>query len=440
MTIAQARAALRRKQVSSVELVETCLKAISARNPELNAFITITAEEALAAARAADRELAEGRDRGPLHGIPIAHKDLFDTAGVRTTYGSKIFANHVPDRDAALVKKLKDAGAVSLGKLGLHELAYGITSNNPHFGAVRNPFDPSRIPGGSSGGSGVAVATGMALMATGTDTGGSIRIPASFCGIAGLKPTFGLISTEGCRAVAESLDTMGPMAATAEDVALSMEAIAVPSKPFPLDAPAGLRLGIPENFFFDHALPEVSAAVDQAAKASGFELVRVRVDGIEELHDIAFAIILAEGADSASDIFFGSGDRRADIGPDILARYEAGRAQDPAKYLRAQRERVAATRRFLQVFDSCDVLLTPATPVPAPKLGEDKMTLGGREYDLRVAVTRLARPVNVTGVPALALPGGRDGGGLPIGLQLLGRRHEDAIVVAAGVAIERGLA
>jgi len=440
MTIAQARVALRQRQVSSVQLVEGCLREIDRRNPELNAFLTITADEALEAARAADAELAQGRDRGPLHGIPIAHKDLFDTAGVRTTYGSKIFANHVPKRDAALVARLKAAGAVSLGKLGLHELAYGITSNNPHFGAVRNPFDPSRIPGGSSGGSGVAVATGMALMATGTDTGGSIRIPCSFCGVAGLKPTFGLISTEGCRAVSESLDHMGPMAATVEDVALSMEATTGLS--FRSAAPAGLKIGVPENFFFDHATPEVTAAVDRAAKASGFEIVRVRVDGIQELHDIAFAIILAEGADSASDILGSDGglDRRADIGADIVSRYDAGRAQDPGKYLRAQRERVSATRRFLRVFDSCDALLTPATPVPAPKLGEDKMTLGGQEYDLRMAVTRLARPINVTGIPALALPGGKTAGGLPIGLQLLGRPHEDSLVLAAGATIERALA
>ena len=433
MNIREAGAALRAKQASSVELTTECLRQIDRHNARVNAFLTITAEAALAAARQADAELAAGTDRGPLHGIPIAHKDLFDTAGVRTTYGSKIFADHVPTADADLVAILKEAGAVSVGKLGLHEFAYGITSSNPHFGPVRNPWDTERIPGGSSGGSGVATAMGMCFMATGTDTGGSIRIPASFCGVSGLKPTFGKISTAGCRALSESLDHMGPLARTVIDVAASYQAMT--GEAGSLELPRGLRLGIPQNFFFDHSLPEVTAAVHRAAQSSGCEIVPVTIDAGEELVDLALKIIFAEAADQMVDLW----DRRSDFGADVLARFEQGRAQDPVFYLRAQRHRVAAARRFLRVFEHCDVLLTPASPTPAPKIGDNSLHLGGVEYDLRLATTRVARPINLLGIPALSLPGGLTSDGLPIGLQLLGRHHAEQTLLQVGAQMEQGI-
>src|ERR1700677_5153834 len=225
MTIAEAAQALRSRRVSSVELTRQCLDQIEKLNPVLNAFITVTGDSALACAQELDRELARGVDRGPLHGIPIAHKDLMWTKGVRTTSGSKIFADFVPDRDAPVVQRLADAGAVMVGKTGLHELAYGITSDNPHFGTIRNSRNPEHSPGGSSGGSAVAVASEMAFVATGTDTGGSIRVPASFCGVAGLKPTYGLIDRRGVQPLGLSLDHVGPLARTVDDVRVALDAM-----------------------------------------------------------------------------------------------------------------------------------------------------------------------------------------------------------------------
>src|SRR5580698_3094288 len=246
MTIAEAAQALRARRISSLELTRQCLDQIAKLNPVLNAFITVTGDSALARAQELDRELAQGVDRGPLHGIPIAHKDLMWTKGVRTTSGSKIFADFVPDHDAAVVAKLADAGAVLGGKAGLHELAYGITSDNPHFGTIRNPRNPEYSPGGSSGGSGVAVATGMAFVATGTDTGGSIRVPASFCGVAGLKPTYGLIDRSGVQPLGLSLDHVGPLARTVGDVRLAFDAMAKPAHRKPAPASIGeIRVGLP---------------------------------------------------------------------------------------------------------------------------------------------------------------------------------------------------
>src|SRR5277367_304796 len=248
MTIAESAQALRSRRISSVELTRQCLDQIAKLNPVLNAFITVTGDSALARAQDLDRELAQGTDRGPMHGIPIAHKDLMWTKGVRTTSGSKIFADFVPDRDAPVVRKLDEAGAVMVGKAGLHELAYGITSDNPHFGTIRNPRNPEHSPGGSSGGSGAAVASGMAFMATGTDTGGSIRVPASFCGIAGLKPTYGLVDRSGVQPLGLSLDHVGPLARTVGDLRLALDAMAEPERRRPAPASLGdIRVGMPEN-------------------------------------------------------------------------------------------------------------------------------------------------------------------------------------------------
>jgi aspartyl-tRNA(Asn)/glutamyl-tRNA(Gln) amidotransferase subunit A len=436
LTIHQARQMLRAKKISSVELTTAALRVIDRLNPALNAFLTITADAALTAARKADEDLAKGVDRGALHGIPIAHKDLFDTAGVRTTYGSSIFTNHVPERDAAVVAQCAAAGAVPLGKLGLHELAYGITSLNPHFGAVKNPWADDRVPGGSSGGSGTAVATGMALMATGTDTGGSIRIPASFCGVAGFKPTYGTLSTEGCRPLSETLDHMGPLAPTARDCALTMSALTgdlfeLPEEP----ALKGVRVGLPRNFFFDHAEQEVRASIDRAAKAAkeaGAEIVEVEIEAASELVEFALAIILAEGASSAADVR----GRLDDVGADVRVRFEQGWSQDPAIYLAAQRGRVAAQRRFLRVFEQCEFLLATCSPWPAPTVDAAGGVAGN---DLRIATTRPQRPINLLGIPALSIPTGLSSAGLPLSAQILGPHRSDLGVLRVGVAIEQRL-
>jgi aspartyl-tRNA(Asn)/glutamyl-tRNA(Gln) amidotransferase subunit A len=438
MTIAEAARRLRAREISSTELTTECLGRIGRLNPSLNAFVTVTEELALEHAKAADAAFARGEDRGPLQGIPVAAKDIFDTAGVRTTYGSRIFAEHVPTVDSAMVRALREGGAVLVGKVGLHEFAYGITSTNPHFGAVRNPWDPERIPGGSSGGSGAAVAAGMALMALGTDTGGSIRIPSSFCGVCGLKPTFGRLSAAGCRPLSASLDHMGPMAGTVRDVALSL-AVLGGEPPAPVRASlAGLRLGVPENYFFDHALPEVREGVLRLARAVadlGAAVTPVRVEAAEELTEIAFRIILPEAADSVAELW----DRRDEFGEDVRARFEQGRAQDPHLYLRAQQARVAAAREFLRVFERCDMLIAPSTPTAAPRIGQSVMVQDGREVDVRVASTRPSRPVNLLGIPALALPCGASPEGLPLGAQLLAPSGHDRRLLAAGSLLESAL-
>ncbi len=437
MTLAQAAARLRKREVSSVELTQQCLARIESVNPALNAFLTVTAEQALASAQERDRELARGVDRGPLHGIPIALKDIFATKGVRTTNGSKLYENHVPEQDAIVVERLAEAGAVSLGKVGLHELAYGITSNNPWFGAIRNPWDPSRIPGGSSGGSGVAVAAGMAYMAMGTDTGGSIRIPASFCGIAGLKPTYGRVPTEGCMPLGFSLDHMGPMTRTIRDTALSMEAL-LPGESFAVGQDVrldGVRVGIPTNFFFDRVDPEIAAAIRVAADAlreAGATLHEVHVDAVEDLVTVARIILLCEAADAVGDYWH----RREDFGKDVLTLFDQGRLIPATTYIRAQRLRQELAQRFVKVFTQCDCLLTPTTPVTAAEIGQQTIEISGVAEDTRLASTRLVRPINVTGAPALSLWAGKTRAGMPIGAQLIGPADSDAKLLRIATAIE----
>ena len=276
MSLTAMAQALRTRRVSSRELVAESLRRIERLNPTLNAFITVTGETALAEAAQRDHELAHGIDRGPLHGIPIAHKDLVKTKGVRTTAGSRIFADYVPTRDAAIAAQLHAAGAISVGKTGLHELAYGITSTNPHFGAVRNPWDPEAIPGGSSGGSSAAVVAGMAFMAIGTDTGGSIRIPAAFCGCVGLKPTYGRVSKAGVFPLGFTLDHIGPLAMSVRDCALAFEAISTARGVVPGAAVSlkGVRIGIPDGAFFERVWPEVKDGVKALAPAAGVFCLR----------------------------------------------------------------------------------------------------------------------------------------------------------------------
>ena len=436
MTIPEAATALRSRSVSCVELTKQCLDQIAKLNPKLNAFITVTGESALAHAQELDRELAAGQDRGPLHGIPIAHKDLIATKGVRTTSGSKLFADYVPDFDASIVKKLADAGAVMLGKTGLHELAYGITSDNPHFGTVRNPRDPERSPGGSSGGSGAAVATGMVFMATGTDTGGSIRIPAAFCGVVGLKPTYGLVDRSGIQPLGYTLDHIGPLARTVNDARIALDAMSGPAARRP--APASLkdiRIGLPENFYFTHVAPEVSAAVRKTARAAeefGARVIPVRVPDIDALNTAGRVILLAE----ASALYEPYMSRRADFGQDVLSLLDQGRLVPATDYLHAQRLRKVLVNEFRALFQTIDCLFTPASATTAPRIGQKQVELGGQMHDTRLATTRLVRGINVLGFPALSLPCGQSPEGLPIGLQMIARPFEENLLLLLGEALE----
>ena len=451
MTVTEAGKALRNGKVWCVELVAECLATIERLNPDLNAFITVTAASARARAAELDEELANGLDRGPLHGIPIAHKDLICTKGQRCTSGSKLFENYMPDYDATVAVRMHEAGAVTVGKTGLHELAYGITSANPHFGVIRNPHDRERIPGGSSGGAGVAVATRMALLATGTDTGGSIRIPASFCGVVGLKPTYGRVSRYGVKPLGPSLDHIGPLAQSVRDAAIAFHAMAgyddrdpsssrrevleyVPPSPCSM---AGLLIGIPRNYFFDAVAPEVRAAVERMARLSeslGARVVPVKVPDVEALNVVARTILLAE----ASAVLDSHMSNREKFGPDVLALLDQGRLVPATDYINAQRLRRFLVQEWRLVFSGVDCLLTPATPIAAPKIGEKEVELDGKAYDVRLATTRFMRGINVLGLPALCLPCGKTAAGLPIGLQIIGRAWEEHVLLRVGAALEDG--
>jgi aspartyl-tRNA(Asn)/glutamyl-tRNA(Gln) amidotransferase subunit A len=452
MTIVEAAAALRARKVSSAELTEAALNRIAFLQEKLKAFITVMSDNARARARRADEELARGIDRGPLHGIPVAVKDVFCTKGVRTTCGSKIFAGFVPDRDAAVVEKLEAAGAVLVGKANMHELAYGITSSNPHFGYVRNPWDPHRIPGGSSGGSGAAVAAGMVFMAMGSDTGGSIRIPASFCGTAGLKPTSGRVSRYGVMPLDFSLDHMGPLARSVRDLAVTLQAIAGYDERDDTSSrqPAGgympppevsireVRVGLPENFYFERIDPEVSQAVRRAAEVAGrlgARVVPVRVPDMAAVNTVGRVILLSE----ASALMERHLERRADFGADVLSLLDQGRLLAATDYVNAQRLRRRMQREFAAVWQDADCLLTPATPTPAPQIGETTVAIDGVEEDVRLASTRLVRGINVLGLPALSAPCSFSARGLPLGLQIVGRPFDEALILRVGAALEDAL-
>jgi aspartyl-tRNA(Asn)/glutamyl-tRNA(Gln) amidotransferase subunit A len=451
MTLIEAAKALRAGQVSSAELTGECLQQIERLNPRLNAFLTITADIAREQALQADRERRSGMDRGPLHGIPIAHKDLFCTAGVRTTSGSKLFENFVPKFDAAVVERLREAGAVMLGKTCMHEHAYGITCDNPHFGAIHNPWDLARIPGGSSGGSAAAVAAGLCLMGTGSDTGGSIRVPASYCGVTGIKPTFGLVSKYGALPLGFSLDHVGPIARTVRDVAVSLAAMAGPDKrdpnsarrhaddllpPDEIPSLAGVKIGIPENFFFERVDMQVDNAVHfmaYRAQDLGAELVSLRVPEGRQLNTIAQITLLVEAA-AVHEPYIRK--QRKLYGDDVRTLIDTGRVIPGVDYVQAQRLRRRAQEVFRAILKQVDCLLVPATPITAPAIGQTEVAIGGETEDVRIASTRLVRGINALGLPSLAMPAGFTRGGLPIGMQLIGRAFGEKELLRIGAAIE----
>jgi aspartyl-tRNA(Asn)/glutamyl-tRNA(Gln) amidotransferase subunit A len=430
--------ALRAGETTARELVEEALRKAEALEGRLNAFMTVTRDQARAAADALDQDLRKGKDRGILHGIPIAHKDLIRTQGVRTTAGSKILANYVPRRDAEVARVLKEAGAVSLGKTGLHEFAFGITSNNPHFGAIHNPWDLSRIPGGSSGGSAAIVAAGIVPFATGTDTGGSIRVPASFCGIVGFKPTFGKISTVGVLPLGATQDHVGPMTRTVRDAAIAYQAMAThPSGYVPPDAMdlRSVRVGVPRNHYFERVDVEVAAAVKGAIEAAGrlgARVVDIEVPDMPALTQAGTTCLFAEAASALRPYL----DRRSDLGPQVLGRLDVGRAILAIDYLDAMRARRKIGREFAKLWDRVDCLFTPTTPMTAPRIGEETVTIDGVAEDVHIAATRFTRGMNALGLPAISIPCGFSKQGLPIGLQVIGGQDQDDLVLGVAAAME----
>jgi aspartyl-tRNA(Asn)/glutamyl-tRNA(Gln) amidotransferase subunit A len=430
-SIAEVGALYRAGQVSPVEVTELSLKQIERLDPKLKAFITVTAERAMDTARQAEQELRAGRDRGALHGIPVALKDLIDTAGVRTTAGSRVLANHVPSRDAFIVERLKAAGAVIVGKTTLQEFAYGVP--HPDYGQTRNPWDLAHTAGGSSGGSAAAVVAGLCYAAVGTDTGGSIRVPAAYCGAAGLKPTYGLVSLDGVFPLSWSLDHAGPMARTSMDAALLLGVLAdgQPASFQPASL-RGLRLGVlTEHRTGPELQPAVREAFEKACDLLGQAGVDLRDVTIPDLNfaDGTLLTIVAPEASVAHTRWIK--ERPEDYAPLTRTQIELGFTIPAVSYVRLQQFRRHLTAQLMAALKQVDALLSPTTPWVAPD--EDPAILG----DEGVYEGRRTVPYNLTGLPAHSLPCGFSPAGLPIGLQIATRPGADALALGIGAACER---
>jgi aspartyl-tRNA(Asn)/glutamyl-tRNA(Gln) amidotransferase subunit A len=429
------------------------LDRIRQANPGLNAYLTVCEETAVAQAKEAERELSgqrrgAKRDRGPLHGIPISLKDNIYTAGVRTTGGSRILGEFVPPDDAPVVGSLKQAGAVILGKTNLHEFAYGVTTENPHFGAVRNPWDVERIAGGSSGGSAVALAAGLCYGSIGTDTGGSIRIPAALCGVVGLKPGIGRVNAQDVIPLSKTLDVVGPMARTAEDSGVLFRAICVERKNkrepgsgrFP-STRGRFTLGIPREFFFDVLSPEVELGFETAArvlKKLGARFKDVSIPLLVESEDAGNQIAWAEATYYHQE----SGwfpERADEYGEDVRARLEVGAKVAAVGYLRACRWRTefAGSLESVMRASQLDALLVPTTPIAAPRFGEDAVAVKGKKHPTRALLLRLNRPANLAGLPAISVPCGLTPAGLPVAIQFIGGGAQEHRLLGLASCFER---
>ncbi|MEO8255835.1 MAG: amidase [Acidobacteriota bacterium] len=448
---------LRAGEVTAQAITEQCLHRIETDNPQLNAFIRVMADEARAQAAAADRELAAGVDRGPLHGVPISIKDLLDVRGVPTTAASRVRDNHIAGRDAPTVAHLRQAGAVLVGKTNLHEFAFGTTNEESAFGPARNPHDLSRSPGGSSGGSAISVATGMALATVGTDTGGSIRIPAAACGIVGLKPGFGEISTAGVVPLSRTLDHVGPLARSVTDAWLVYRALLgpvtvasaylssgdqVPGRTFQkpealVPVPAGgLRLGVPRAYFCERLDDEIRSRFEESLdrlRAGG-----VRVDEVEIAHapdtaPIYLALVLADAAAYHAATLDAMPERYT---PAVRIRLEMGRYVLGEDYARALKGRDVLRRDVDAALAGRDAIVLPTLPIAAPPLGAATMNVGGRDEPVRNLMLRQTQLFNLTGHPAISLPCGTTTAGLPCGLQLVGVRKQTESLLRIALACE----
>ncbi|MGB8912115.1 MAG: amidase [Candidatus Sulfotelmatobacter sp.] len=443
-TIVELAPRLRRKEVSPVDLTHACLERIEKLNPTLNAFITVTAESALAQARTAETEITRGEWRGPLHGIPIALKDLIDTAGTRTTAASALYQDRVPTEDADVVRRLRQAGAVILGKNNLHEFAYGGSSLVSSFGEVHNPRNVEHVAGGSSGGSAAAVAAGLCYAAIGTDTAGSIREPAALCGCVGIKPTYGRVSCRGVIPLAWSLDHVGPLAPTVSDVATVLQAIAgydaldINSVDVSVadyvaslrDGTKKLRVGIPRAYFYDDLDDEVRAAVEAA-----LAVIKTFVGEIREMQIAIPTDRVVQNAESYA-VHAEQIARTPELyQPETLRRIRFGADISAAEYIRCRRQLDIERRRANDFFAEVDLLVTPTTPIPAPAIAELKKNSEALR-PAELVLLRNTRPFNVWGLPAISVPCGFTKTGLPIGLQIAGARWQEDLVLRLAHAYE----
>jgi aspartyl-tRNA(Asn)/glutamyl-tRNA(Gln) amidotransferase subunit A len=457
-TIQQLSRQIRDRSISPVELTRDCLARIDQLNPALNAFITVTADSALDQARRAEQEILRGEWRGPLHGIPIGLKDILDTAGLRTTAASALFKDRVPTEDAEVVRRLRAAGAIILGKQNLHEFAYGGSSLISWFGEVHNPWDTTRLTGGSSGGSAASVAAGLGFAAVGTDTAGSIRLPAAYCGVVGLKPTYGRVSARGVVPLSWSYDHVGPIANSVYDAALMLQVLAGydAGDPASIDAPVPdfvvavgqhiaqhfaqniaqpapkLRIGVPRAFFFDDLHPEVAAAIEKAIEI--FRELRAEIREVKLEVSTTDRKLASAEAYAYHESFVARSPELYQ--PSTLARIQSGAKISASDALRASRDLQASRHAIRKIFDDVDVLLTPSVPIPPPAIAdlrEDPDTLRPRE----MIMLRNTRPFNVWGNPAISVPCGFTKDGLPIGLQLAAAPWREDVVLQAAHAYEQ---
>jgi len=441
-SLVEAAELIERRELSPVELTRACLDRIAAADGELRAFITVTADRAMEDAARAEQEIAAGRYRGALHGIPVSLKDLVDLAGTPTTSGSAVPPRR-PDHDAPVAANLRRAGAVIVGKTNLHEFAFGTTSDETAFGAVRNPLDRTRSAGGSSGGAAVSIVEGMCYAAVGTDTGGSIRIPSAACGIVGLKPDLAELSTEGVVALSATLDHVGPMARTVTDTALTYYAMLDGDARVDRLLAAGADtfwLGVPAPYFFDKLDPDVRRLFGIARgmlERAGHSVSDVAIQHAALTADVYLHIVLPEASWYHAPLLE---THAAEYSPGVRLRLEMGRYVLAEDYVRAMHARTALRRAVDRALEGLDALLLPSLAIPAPPIGAASVDVDGAQEPVRAIMLRLTQLFNITGHPAIAIRGGRGSDGLPRGLQLVGHRGDTARLLAVASAVERQLA
>lgn len=447
--VASLSRAIKEKEISPVEVTHCLLERIQSVDPVLNAYITVASEDALATASRMEKEIAAGNVWGVLHGVPVGLKDIIYTQGIRTTMGSEIFRDHIPDYDATVVRKLKEGGAILVGKLNTHQFAYGPTGDRSYFGPVRNPHDTTKISGGSSSGSGAAVASGLCYAALGTDTGGSVRIPASCCGIVGMKPTFGRVSKHGIYPLSWTLDHPGPMTKTVEDNALLLGVLSGYDKKDPYSAQRGTEnftrkfdrslrdsvIGVPSNFYFDNVEHEVQSkvrAVIEMLRSLGADIREIELPRMGEFLSAQRVILASEALTVHHEHLCDMPDQYE---KEVRDRLLAGEATQTREYIEAQQLKHAAVRESDRALEQVDVLATPTIPVLPTDIDQRHINIHGFEEHVRSALTRLTGPTNLDGFPSLSVPCGFSESGLPIGLQLVGKAFDEATLYQLGHAL-----
>ena len=451
MSLTAVAKAIADKQVSSHEVTRSCLHRIAQWQPRLNAFMALEAEQALKAADEADAALAKGNAKGVLHGVPLAHKDMYYEAGKVVTCGSKIRRDFVATTTSTALQRIKDAGTVRLGTLQMAEFAYGPTGHNSHYGPVHNPWNVDHITGGSSSGSGSAVAARLTFAALGSDTGGSVRMPAHFCGVTGLKTTVGRVSRAGAMPLSQSLDTVGPLAQSAEDCALLMGLMAGadPQDPTAVTLPVpdyiaatkgslkGLRIGVPTAFYVDDLDSEVARVLDETVatlKREGADIVKVELPDQRQLSSASQLVLAVEAAAFHKRWMI---ERLEDYGAQVRMRLENGLAVPAVTYLEAMRWRGPALSAHNAAVAGVDAVIAPVSPIPAPTIAESDVGGGPGAEAVIQRLTRFTRPVNYLGVPSLSIPSGFSRSGLPVGMQLIGRSFDEATLLRIGAAFQR---